>query len=62
MELAVGEMRSKDRRFFIGFARNLTESQDGIAAAGIAERARFFDRSVLALKTARSLGYQEPES
>jgi two-component system sensor kinase FixL len=28
MELAVGEMRSNDRRFFTGFVRDLTERQD----------------------------------
>ena len=40
MKLAVGEMRSGERRFFTGFIRDLTERQQTEdAAAGAADRA-----------------------
>ena len=41
MELAVGEMRSSDRRFFTGFIRDTdAAAADGGEATGIAVRAR----------------------
>ena len=59
MELAVGEMRSGDRRFFTGFIRDLTERQtDRGAAAGAAVGAVHISRLTAMGEMASALAHE----